>query len=54
MEKVVPGQDGHPPTLASVYMRKTLTPLPKSGAGRASIDRLTLNEITRLGELEKS
>ena len=37
-------------TLASVYMRKKLTPLPELRAGRACSDRLAFTELTRLGE----
>ena len=37
-------------TLASVYMRKKLTPLPESRAGRVCSDRLASTELTRLGE----
>lgn len=37
-------------TLASVYMRKNLTPLHESRAGRACSCRLALTELTQLGE----
>ena len=50
--KVVPGKRVTLPaasTLASVYMRKTFTPLPESRAGRVCSDRLALTELTRLG-----
>ena len=51
--KVVPGKRVNllaESTLASVYMRKYLTPLAESRAGRTSSGRLVLNELTRLGE----
>ena len=53
LRKVVSGKKVTLPaesTLASVYMRKRLTPLPESRAGRACSDRLALTQLTWLGE----
>ena len=62
MEKSCPGQESHTlpaeSTLPSVYMRKKLTPLPepranfpiKTELAHACSDRLSLTELTRLGE----